>query len=74
MAKEKAPKVDRVENKDKSREIKKAKDRFIRAEENLEKLNSRKSQLEAALASPDIYGDKTKFLETESAYSQSLGL
>jgi len=67
--KEKPLKEDRSVNKDKSKDYKKAKERFSKAEEKLEKLNTRKTELEGLLGYPDIYGDKTKFLETETAYS-----
>jgi ATP-binding cassette subfamily F protein 3 len=63
-------KPDRGAGKEKSKEYKKAKDRFTRAEEQMEKINKRKADLEAGLASPEIYGDKDKFLKTESEYNE----
>lgn len=69
-AEEKKKKADRGAGKEKSKEYKKAKDRFTRAEEQMEKLNKQKAELEARLASPDIYGDKEKFLRAESDYNE----
>lgn len=64
------PKGDnRTQSKEKSKEHKKLKDRFIKAEEKMEKLNNRKAELEGMLASPDIYGDKAKFIQAETAYN-----
>ncbi len=50
------------------KELQKQKNAFRQIEDKIAQLNTRKMQLEASLASPDVYGDKTKFLETESAY------
>jgi ATP-binding cassette subfamily F protein 3 len=69
---EKKQKSVNTPGKEKSKELKKARDNFQRAEARLESLNNRKQQLEADLASPDIYGNKEKFLETESAYNAIL--
>ena len=48
--------------------MQKQKNLFQQLEEKIASLNKKKVQLEADLASPAVYGDKTKFLETEAAY------
>jgi len=46
----------------------KQKNLFKQLEEKIADLTKKKAQLELDLASPDVYGDKTKFLQTENAY------
>ena len=55
-------------DKDLKRELQKYQKQFEQAEERLAKLNLQKQQLEAALAAPDTYSDKNKFVQTESSY------
>jgi ATP-binding cassette, subfamily F, member 3 len=61
------PKVKVVTN-DEKKELQKIKSRFGQLETKLVELNLNKTTLEAALADPTIYGDKTKFLQAESEY------
>ena len=46
----------------------KQKNLFKQLEEKIAELTRKKNQLELDLASPEVYGDKTKFLQTETAY------
>ena len=55
-------------DKELKKELQKQKHRFQQLEEKLAQLNKKKTELEGALASPEVYGDKNKFLETETAY------
>jgi ATP-binding cassette subfamily F protein 3 len=57
--------------KEKSKELKKAKDHFQKLESKMNELNIKKQSIEAQLAAPEIYSDKQKFIETEKSY-QSL--
>ncbi len=63
-----APKV--VSNDDK-KELQKLKTRFKNVETEVSTLQETKTKLEAALANPDIYGDKNKFVEAETAYKKA---
>ena len=64
------PKVKVVTN-DEKKELQKIKSRFGQLETKLVELNENKTTLEAALADPTIYGDKTKFLQAESEYNKA---
>ena len=55
-------------DKELKKELQKHKNRFQQLEEKIAQLNKKKETLEAALASPEVYNDKVKFLETETAY------
>jgi ATP-binding cassette subfamily F protein 3 len=57
-------------DKDTKKELQKLRNRFGQLEDKIKHLNQKKTELEAALASPGVYSDKTKFLETEAAYAQ----
>ena len=46
----------------------KQKNLFKQLEEKIADLTKKKTQLEIDLASPDVYGDKNKFQQTEAAY------
>ena len=48
-----------------------AKSEFKKLEEKLTAINEKKQKLEAALADPQIYNDKVKFLEAEQAYKNA---
>ena len=50
------------------KELQKQQRIFQQLEEKLAQLNQKKTELETALASPEVYGDKNKFLDTETAY------
>ncbi len=55
-------------DKELKKELQRVKNHFLQLEEKIASLNNQKIQLELDLASPDVYGDKTKFLQTETAY------
>ncbi len=55
-------------NKDQKKELQRLQKQFQEMEEKIEKLKTQQQQIEAGLASPEIYSDKTKFLETETKY------
>ena len=55
-------------DKELKKELTKQKTLFKQLEEKIADLTKKKTQLELDLASPDVYGDKTKFLQTENAY------
>ncbi len=54
--------------KEHKKELQKQQKIFQQLEEKIAKLNEQKSQLEAALASPETYSNKEKFLQTEMNY------
>jgi ATP-binding cassette subfamily F protein 3 len=56
-------------DKELKKELTKQKNLFKQLEEKIADLNKKKTQLELDLASPDVYGDKAKFLKAESAYN-----
>ena len=55
-------------DKELKKELTKQKNLFKQLEEKIADLTKKKAQLELDLASPDVYGDKNKFQQTESAY------
>ena len=55
-------------DKELKKELTKQKTLFKQLEDKIADLNKQKAQLELDLASPNIYGDKTKFQQTEVAY------
>lgn len=58
-------------NNDAKKELQKLKTKFKTLEETVEKLNKSKTNLEAALANPDIYSDKQKFIQAEADYNKA---
>ncbi|RYD70088.1 MAG: ABC-F family ATP-binding cassette domain-containing protein, partial [Sphingobacteriales bacterium] len=54
---------------DAKKELQKLKTKFKNLEEQLEKLKSNKTKLEAALGNPDVYSDKQKFKQAEADYN-----
>jgi ATP-binding cassette subfamily F protein 3 len=64
------PKVKVITN-DEKKELQKIKSRFGQLETKLVELNLNKTELEAALSDPAIYGDKNKFLQAESEYNKA---
>ena len=70
VAKVEKPVVKVVSN-DEKKDLQKLKNRFKQLETEIAPLQENKTKLEAALANPDIYGDKTKFLEAETAYKKA---
>lgn len=55
-------------DKELKKEYQKNKNRFQQIEEKLAQLNQRKTTLEATMASPESYGNKDKFQQTETEY------
>ncbi|MCO6497700.1 MAG: ATP-binding cassette domain-containing protein [Chitinophagaceae bacterium] len=58
------------EERERQKELQRVKKQFEQAEKTLEKINKEKSELEALLASPEIYSDIAKFSETEKKYQE----
>jgi len=58
-------------NNDAKKELQKLKTRFKTLEEKVEKLTTSKTKLEAALADPEIYSDKQKFVQAEADYNKA---
>ena len=58
-------------DKELKKELTKQKNLFKQLEEKIASLTKKKAQLELDLASPAVYGDKTKFLQTETAYNNA---
>ncbi len=52
------------------KELQKQQKQFQKTEQQVSELNTKKQELEAKLASPDIYANADKFKETEGAYKQ----
>lgn len=57
-------------NKEAKKELQKQQKLFQQLEEKIATTKAEKSKLEAALASSDVYSDKNKYAQTESAYKQ----
>jgi ATP-binding cassette, subfamily F, member 3 len=58
-------------DKDLQKELQRQKKLFTQLEEKIAQLNKTKATLEAALAHPDTYNDKTKFVQTETDYKKA---
>lgn len=58
-------------NKEQKKELQKAQKQFQQLEQKIAELNKQKDLLEASLSAPATYSDKTKFIETESAYKKA---
>ena len=58
-------------DKDLKKEFQKQKNRFQQLEEKIAQLNKKKIEFETGLASPEIYNDKNKFLQTETNYKNT---
>jgi ATP-binding cassette, subfamily F, member 3 len=56
-------------SKDAQKKLKQVQNQFRKIEETLNQTKDRKALLEADLANPEIYADKTKFIATETAYA-----
>ncbi len=59
-------------NKEAKKELQKKQRLFKELEEKITTLTTQKSELEALLASPDVFSDKNKFLAAEQAYKSSV--
>ena len=57
-------------NKEQKKELQKLQRIFQQLEADIAKLKDKQAQLESALAAPETYGDKQKFLATESEYKR----
>lgn len=58
-------------DKEKKKELQKIQRQFQQVETEIAALTSRKAELEASLANPSTYSDKTRFLEAETAYKKA---
>lgn len=58
-------------NKELKKELQKQQRLFQQLEEKIAALNKEKQTLEASLGHPDTYGDKAKFVETETRYKKN---
>lgn len=58
-------------NKDAKKELQRLQKQFQQLEEEIAKLTARKNELEASLADPATYSDKTKFIQAEAAYKKA---
>ncbi len=58
-------------DKELKKEYQKQKNRFQQLEEKIAQLSKKKTELETGLASPEIYNDKNKFVQTETAYKNT---
>jgi ATP-binding cassette subfamily F protein 3 len=56
---------------DAKKELQKVKTQFKQLEEKLVSLKTNKTELENKLADPEIYGNKEKFIQAESAYKKA---
>ncbi len=61
-----------VVNNDNKKELQKIKSRLKQLEERLAQVTKTKNSFEADLAAPEIYSNKDKFLQTETAYNKAL--
>lgn len=66
-----APATSAPINKEAKKELQKQQRIFQQLEEKIAQLNKEKTRLEAALADPATYTDKTKFKEAEDAYKKA---
>ncbi len=60
-----------VIDKELKKELQKQKNRFQQLEEKIAQINKKKIELEAALALPEIYNDKAKFMQAETDYKNA---
>jgi ATP-binding cassette, subfamily F, member 3 len=58
-------------NKEAKKELQKQQRIFQQLEEQIAKINTKKTELEASLVDPAVYSDKTKFLQAEADYKKS---
>ncbi|HNA17444.1 MAG TPA: ATP-binding cassette domain-containing protein [Ferruginibacter sp.] len=65
------PVKNNVIDKELKKELQKQKNQFNQLEEKIAQLNSEKTKLEADLASPEVYNDKNRFLQTEARYKDT---
>lgn len=58
-------------NKEQKKELQKLQRQFQQLEEQIASLKKKKADLESSLSDPSVYSDKTKFIETETAYKKA---
>jgi ATP-binding cassette subfamily F protein 3 len=58
-------------NKEAKKELQRHQRQFQELEEKIAKLNKEKNRLEASLADPSTYSDKTKFVTAEAEYKKA---
>ncbi|MBO9572726.1 MAG: ATP-binding cassette domain-containing protein [Chitinophagaceae bacterium] len=58
-------------NKEAKKELQRHQKIFQQLEENISRLKKQKADLESSLALPEVYGDKNKYRETETAYKNA---
>ncbi len=58
-------------NKEVKKELQKHQKVFQQLEDNIAKLKAEKVKLEASLASPEVYSDKNKYTQAETAYKEA---
>jgi ATP-binding cassette subfamily F protein 3 len=66
-----APKPNTPIDKEAKKELQKNQRRFEQVEADIAKLKKQKTDLEAALGTPDVYADAAKFQQTEKAYKDT---
>jgi ATP-binding cassette subfamily F protein 3 len=59
-------------NNDNKKELQKVRTKVKQLEENLKSLKEIKAKLELSLSDPEIYSDKNKFVQAESAYNKAV--
>ncbi len=61
-----------AQSREQQKELQRLQKEFSKAEEELEKLKRQQLQAEAAMAAPEVYADKNKFVKIESDYRSIL--
>ncbi len=65
------PQTGVVIDKEKKKELQRIQKQFQQLEEQIAKLTAKKAELEASLADPGTYSDKSKFIQAETAYKKA---
>ena len=68
---ERKPQTGVVIDKEKKKELQRIQKQFQQLEEQIAKLTASKAALEASLADPGTYSDKSKFIQAETAYKKA---
>lgn len=64
--------VQKPVNNEKKKELTKLRNKVQQLEKNLEQLKKTRTSLEASLSDPQVYGDRQKFVEAETAYNKAV--
>ncbi len=64
--------ADNAADRDQKKELQRVQKQFGKAEEELEKLKQQQKRAEAAMAAPDVYADRNKFVQLENEYNKVL--